>query len=121
MIPDSWADRSPAVDQRCATMCYMSESGARLPRVGVRELRQNLSVYLARVKAGESLEVTEHGHPVARLTPNPRVKLSILDQMIADGLVTPAVRSHKDTPPPPKMPGRPLSEILQEMRDEDER
>ncbi len=38
-------------------------------RVGVRELRQNLSVYLERVKAGESLEVTERGQPVARLAP----------------------------------------------------
>jgi prevent-host-death family protein len=102
-------------------MCYMSESGLPKARVGVRELRQNLSVYLDRVKAGETLEVTEHGQPVARLTPNPPAKLSILDQMIADGLVTPAVRSHRDTPPPPRIAGRPLSEILQEMRDEDER
>jgi prevent-host-death family protein len=38
-------------------------------RVGVRELRQNLSVYLRRVRRGESLVVTEHGRPVARLAP----------------------------------------------------
>jgi prevent-host-death family protein len=37
--------------------------------VGVRELRQNLSVYLRRVEAGEALEVTERGRPVALLTP----------------------------------------------------
>ena len=30
-------------------------------RVGVRELRQNLSVYLERVIAGERLEVTDRG------------------------------------------------------------
>jgi prevent-host-death family protein len=36
-------------------------------RVGVRELRQNLSKYLDRVKGGEALIVTEHGRPVARL------------------------------------------------------
>jgi prevent-host-death family protein len=65
----------------------MSESD-RPARVGVRELRQNLSVYLDRVKAGETLEVTEHGHPVARLGPNPPVRLSMLDQMIADGRAT---------------------------------
>jgi prevent-host-death family protein len=41
----------------------MSES------VGVRELRQNLSRYLDRVKAGEALVVTEHGREVARLVP----------------------------------------------------
>jgi len=37
--------------------------------VGVRELRQNLSRYLDRVKAGEDLLVTEHGREVARLVP----------------------------------------------------
>ncbi|MET0603677.1 MAG: type II toxin-antitoxin system prevent-host-death family antitoxin [Baekduia sp.] len=37
--------------------------------VGVRELRQNLSRYLERVKGGASLEVTEHGRVVARLSP----------------------------------------------------
>jgi prevent-host-death family protein len=37
--------------------------------VGVRELRQNLSRYLDRVKAGEDLVVTEHGRVVARLMP----------------------------------------------------
>jgi len=37
--------------------------------VGVRELRQNLSRYLERVKDGETLTVTERGHEVARLGP----------------------------------------------------
>lgn len=35
----------------------------------MRELRQNLSKYLERVKAGEALVVTERGREVARLTP----------------------------------------------------
>src|SRR2546428_7346478 len=52
---------------RCATMCYM-----RLSRVAVRELRQNLSVHLRKVKAGQVLEVTERGIPVAQITPLPR-------------------------------------------------
>jgi prevent-host-death family protein len=38
-------------------------------RVGVRQLRQNLSKYLDRVKAGEDLVVTERGAVVARLVP----------------------------------------------------
>ncbi|HET9372871.1 MAG TPA: type II toxin-antitoxin system prevent-host-death family antitoxin [Vicinamibacterales bacterium] len=40
-------------------------------RVGVRELRQNLSVYLARVARGETLEVTDRGYAVAVLAPLP--------------------------------------------------
>ncbi len=99
----------------------MSETDRQPARVGVRELRQNLSVYLRRVKDGETLEVTERGEPVARLAPPAQTRVSIIDQMIADGRVTPAKRSHKLLPPPPKIPGRPLSEILREMRDEDER
>lgn len=37
--------------------------------VGVRDLKQNASRVLARVKAGETVEVTERGRPVARLVP----------------------------------------------------
>jgi prevent-host-death family protein len=39
-------------------------------RVGVRELRQNLSRYLGAVKQGKTLVVTEHGREVARLLPS---------------------------------------------------
>jgi prevent-host-death family protein len=38
-------------------------------KVGVRELRQNLSRYLDRVRAGEDLVVTDRGQVVARLIP----------------------------------------------------
>lgn len=102
-------------------MCYMSEHGATPARVGVRELRQNLSVYLDRVKAGETLDVTEHGRPVAQLRPRPEDAVSALDRMIAEGRATAATIDHRTLGPPPKIPGRPLSEILQEMRDEDDR
>lgn len=53
-------------------------------RVGVRELRQNLSVYLRRVKQGEPLEVTERGQPVAILAPLPE-PATALDRLIASG------------------------------------
>ena len=71
--------------------------------VGVRELRQNLSVYLDRVKKGEALQVTEHGHVVAVLRPVP-ANASRIDILIAQGLVTPATRSLRDLPPPRKAP-----------------
>jgi hypothetical protein len=34
--------------------------------IGVRELRQNASHYLSRVAAGEFIEITDLGRPVAR-------------------------------------------------------
>lgn len=105
-------------------MCYMSDPNTGPARVGVRELRQNLSVYLDRVKAGETLEVTEHGQPVAQLGPRPAKPISILDQMIADGRATPATIRPRDIPPPlpnPDPDGPTLTEILLQMRDEDDR
>jgi prevent-host-death family protein len=66
-------------------MCYM---GA-LKRVGVRELRQNLSVYLARVIDGEALEVTDRGHAVAVLAPLVRGE-SVLSRLKREGRVIPA-------------------------------
>lgn len=35
----------------------------------MRELRQHASRYLARVAAGETVEITDRGRPVARLVP----------------------------------------------------
>lgn len=94
-------------------MCYMQ-------RVGVRELRQNLSVYLRRVAAGEALQVTEHGRPVAMLGPLPRPEHPLAD-LIAAGRVRPATRTLDDLPPPlPVEPGdRDLSDVVITMRDEE--
>ncbi len=56
--------------------------------VGVRELRDGLSRHLAQVRAGHSVTVTDHGVPVARIVPVGTP--SALEQLIADGRVTPA-------------------------------
>jgi prevent-host-death family protein len=91
--------------------------------VGVRELRQNLSVYLRRIAQGETLRVTEHGHPVALLTPIPNSGDPVLDDLEAQGLLErPKVRRRPLPRPVPLEPGEPtLSEVLQHMRDEDDR
>ena len=69
----------------CATMCYMLSRDC----VGVRELRQNLSVYLARVERGETLEVTDRGRAVAVLAPIAHAS-SALDRLRLAGRVIPA-------------------------------
>ncbi len=38
-------------------------------RVGVAELKNNLSRHLRSVEAGETIEVTDHDRPIARLVP----------------------------------------------------
>lgn len=67
-------------------MCYMSVQ----KRVGVRELRQNLSVYLARVvEEGETLEVTDRGRAVALLAPLVRGE-DALSRLRREGRLIPA-------------------------------
>jgi len=96
-------------------MCVMES-------VGVREIRQNISVYLRRVEQGEAFTVTDRGRPVAMLSPVPNDE-NPLAALIATGELTPAKGRLADLPPPIKLPpGAPtLSEILQQMRDEDDR
>jgi prevent-host-death family protein len=98
----------------------MSEDNQRA-RVGIRELRQNLSVYVDRVKEGETLEVTEHGRPVAELRPLRRPSKSLVEEMIEDGRITPATRSIAEIPPPVplKQGAEPPSAILLRMREEE--
>jgi prevent-host-death family protein len=106
-------------------LCVMSQRRRPKPeRVGIRELRQNLSVYVKRVREeGRAYEVTERGEPVARLTPLEDRPTSLIEQMIADGRITPPTREWSDIPEPVRLPpgGPALSEILQQMRDEDPR
>ena len=87
--------------------------------VGLRELGQNVSRVMERIKKGESLVVTEHGTPIARL--EPYKARSRLDDMIADGDAIPAEISVEEllaTHVPIESDIR-LSDVLREMRDEE--
>lgn len=69
-------------------------SGARhifdgMPRIGMQELRQKASRYLAIVKAGRSVEVIEHGLVVAVHVP-PDSNLTARDQLVKAGRLVPA-------------------------------
>jgi prevent-host-death family protein len=102
-------------------MCVMGERGAPPARVGVRELRQNLSVYLDRVRAGETLDVTEHGHPIARLGPRPSEPMTRIERLIAEGRATPPTGDLSELGPPSRLPADSptLTDTLLRMRDEE--
>jgi len=59
--------------------------------VGVRELRDHLSAYLERVKDGETITVTEHGRPVARLVRDEPLSPHLL-RLVAEGKLTLATK-----------------------------
>lgn len=95
-------------------MCYMETPGG---RVGVRELRQDLSKYLRRVARGETLEVTDRGQPVAVLAPLP-VASGPLERLIVDGRATRPSRDLLELLPPRGKVSTRLSDALSEERAE---
>lgn len=89
-----------------------------MERIGIRELRQHASRYLALVEAGQTVEVTDRGRLVALLTPVPAERTTV-ERLIAEGRLLPAENptGRLLSPPLPARPGEPsLSQILEESR-----
>ena len=58
--------------------------------MGIAELKALLSETLARVKAGEEVQVTEHGRPIARLMPlSGASPAAATQELVRTGLVKP--------------------------------
>lgn len=88
--------------------------------IGIRELRQHASRYLARVEAGEELGVTNNGRLVARLVPVQAAERSRA-ALIESGALIPARRPRNlldFKAAPVRGRKRNLSDVLNEMRDE---
>lgn len=81
--------------------------------VGVRELRDNLSRYLERVRAGEELVVTDRGRAIARLLPIGADRA--LERLIAEGVVNPGRAPKRRSSRPIKTKG-PVSDLLADQR-----
>ena len=87
--------------------------------VGIRELRQRASELLRRVAAGETIEVTDRGRPVAVLAPLPEA--APLERLRAAGGVQPATADLDELPAPlPLQPGQdsPSAVLARLRRDE---
>lgn len=96
------------------------ESFPHVKSVGVRELRQNLSRYLAEVKEGASFVVTERRKEVARLTPSGPPD-SPLARLVAErGATMPRgdLRALAEASALAPASGPPSGEVLDELRGE---
>jgi prevent-host-death family protein len=88
--------------------------------VGIRELRQQASSILKRVAAGDTVEITEYGHPIARIVP---LRSGVLEQMIIEGSATSTEGDLIDLLDQMSLPAPALesvlpSQALQELRSE---
>lgn len=90
--------------------------------VGIRELRLNLSRYVARAREGAEVIVTDRGKPVARLGPidDERRADEVYERLVREGLVIPGRRRRKRASLPPAIPlegdGPLVSDIVLEDR-----
>jgi prevent-host-death family protein len=82
--------------------------------VGIRALRDRLSEFVARVRAGEELVVTDRGRAVARLVPVGHERP--LDRLIREGVVEPAPVAQSRRPRPRRVPAKGTVSDLVERR-----
>lgn len=80
--------------------------------IGVRELRDGLSRHLAEVREGLEITVTDHGTPVARITPF--AQESGLKALLREGIAR-APQGHGALPPRVRGAGT-VSDLLPEQR-----
>lgn len=81
----------------------------------MRELRDNLRHYVELVRRGHELVVTERGKPVARLVG--AEAMSRREQLIAQGLITPAKRPRRRSSEIAKIKARGgLSDLLDQQK-----
>ena len=88
--------------------------------VGIKEVKNNLSRLLARVKAGEEILITKRGRPVARIVKENQGDKSVratLEPLVQRGLITLPSRSIlKDRISAVEIPGKSVSEMVIEDR-----
>ncbi len=85
----------------------------RVVEVGIRALRDGLSRYLAEVRNGHVVTVTDHGQVIARILPvnGP----TSLERLIAEGRVHRAERRKRPAPRPVPAAGT-VSDLVDEQR-----
>ncbi|OLF10988.1 prevent-host-death family protein [Actinophytocola xinjiangensis] len=89
-----------------------------MEQVPIRELNQDTAGVLARVEAGESLEITNRGKPIARLVPA-GVPDEVSD-LVAAGRMIPASHRGPFVMPTLKAPvGADAGELISRLRDEE--
>ncbi|MFI6425246.1 type II toxin-antitoxin system Phd/YefM family antitoxin [Promicromonospora sp. NPDC050880] len=85
------------------------------PAVGVRELNQHTRRVLDVVRGGETVMITDHGRPIARLVP---ILTSPFDRLVAEGEYDLPRTTRIHVPPATPEPHRPTAEVLDELRED---
>ena len=87
---------------------------------GIKELKNQLSRYIALVKKGDDVLITERGRVIARVIQENSSRNSLrkaLQPLVLKGqVIMPTREIERDIPEPVKLPGKAVSEIVLEDR-----
>ncbi|MBV8889468.1 MAG: type II toxin-antitoxin system prevent-host-death family antitoxin [Alphaproteobacteria bacterium] len=91
-----------------------------MTKIGLKALKNNLSQYVRRAAAGETIVITDRGRTVAELTPAREVPdrykdHPILARGIREGWITPAENPEAPLPPRNPIPGYTLEQLLADL------
>jgi prevent-host-death family protein len=87
-------------------------------KVGIRELKTNLSKYMDKVKSGQSIVITEHGKPVGRIIPEGQSLEERVDALVQAGVIAWSGKKLKRIKPPVvNRSDKLISDIVIEMRE----
>jgi len=90
--------------------------------VGLKVLKNNLSEYVRRAAAGETVAITDRGRVVAEIVPPLRSPESIIERGVREGWIRPAKRPSQPLPPRKPIPGYTLDQLLADLdRDREDR
>ncbi len=87
---------------------------------GIKELKNRLSHYLASVKKGEDILITDRGKVIARVIPANHESGSwkrAIQPLVLKGIISlPTREIERDVPDPIEVSGKPVSEMVIEDR-----
>ena len=87
-------------------------------RVGIRELKAHLSEYMAKVKSGQSIVITEHGKPVGRIIPEGQSLEEHVEALRQAGVIAwNGKKLKRFKPPAVNRSDKLVSDIVIEMRE----
>jgi prevent-host-death family protein len=85
-----------------------------MERIGIRELRQHASTWVAKAQAGATIDITSHGRLVARLVPAGEAQTR--EALIDAGQLIPAPAPRRRFDRRQLVDGAALTPILDELR-----
>lgn len=87
-------------------------------KIGVRDLKANLSEYLAKAKKGQTIVITSHGEVIAQLIPRGEDLMDRVKSLQETGLISwSGKKPRRRKPSTVNLSGKLISDLVSELRE----